>query len=150
MARAGGARNTESRSEVTKLIETGVNVIAVQLVNADDPQDDDAFFDARLVGASGGAAGATPGRLNSTYNINAAPQMRQVEHNPLQPISGQPVTITAKVTDPDGVVQIGDGQWRARTNRATPIAAVWPSSPRFRSGCCSERPRPRSDAVAVS
>lgn len=25
--------------------------------------------------------------------------------------------------DPDGVVQVGDGQWRARTNRATPIAA---------------------------
>ncbi len=29
VARAGGARNTESRSEVTKLIETGVNVIAI-------------------------------------------------------------------------------------------------------------------------
>ena len=23
--------------------------------------------------------------------------------------------------DPDGVVEVGDGQWRARTNRATPI-----------------------------
>jgi membrane-bound serine protease (ClpP class) len=25
--------------------------------------------------------------------------------------------------DPDGVAQVGDAKWRARTNRATPIAA---------------------------
>ena len=25
--------------------------------------------------------------------------------------------------DPDGVVSVGDGRWRARTNRATPVAA---------------------------
>jgi membrane-bound serine protease (ClpP class) len=25
--------------------------------------------------------------------------------------------------DPDGVVRVGEGTWRARTNRATPIAA---------------------------
>jgi membrane-bound serine protease (ClpP class) len=28
--------------------------------------------------------------------------------------------------DPEGAVQVGDGQWRARTNRATPIAAGEP------------------------
>ena len=28
--------------------------------------------------------------------------------------------------DPDGIVQVGDAQWRARTNRATPIAAGEP------------------------
>ncbi len=28
--------------------------------------------------------------------------------------------------DPEGTVQVGDGQWRARTNRATPIAAGEP------------------------
>jgi len=25
--------------------------------------------------------------------------------------------------DPDGVVRVGDGEWRARTNRATPLHA---------------------------
>ena len=28
--------------------------------------------------------------------------------------------------DPDGVVKVGDGTWRARTNRATPVAAGAP------------------------
>jgi membrane-bound serine protease (ClpP class) len=28
--------------------------------------------------------------------------------------------------DPDGVVKVGDGKWRARTNRATPVAAGAP------------------------
>jgi membrane-bound serine protease (ClpP class) len=31
--------------------------------------------------------------------------------------------VAVEAIDPDGVVQVGDGQWRARTNRATPIAA---------------------------
>ena len=28
--------------------------------------------------------------------------------------------------DPDGIVKVGDGKWRARTNRATPVAAGEP------------------------
>jgi membrane-bound serine protease (ClpP class) len=29
--------------------------------------------------------------------------------------------VAVEAVDPDGVVQVGEGQWRARTNRATPI-----------------------------
>src|SRR5262245_17221995 len=31
--------------------------------------------------------------------------------------------VAVEAVDPDGVVQVGDAQWRARTNRATPIKA---------------------------
>lgn len=30
--------------------------------------------------------------------------------------------VAVEAVDPDGIVQVGDAQWRARTNRATPIA----------------------------
>ena len=33
---------------------------------------------------------------------------------------GRPVTVIDDV-DPDGVVEVGNGRWRARTNRATPV-----------------------------
>ncbi len=45
----------------------------------------------------------TPGMQNSVYALNAAPQIRQVNHNPQQPTTSDPIVITAKVTDPDGV-----------------------------------------------
>ena len=45
----------------------------------------------------------TPGTQNTVFAANAAPQIRQVSHTPQQPTSEQPTTITAKVTDPNGV-----------------------------------------------
>ncbi|MBN2513014.1 MAG: lamin tail domain-containing protein, partial [Sedimentisphaerales bacterium] len=49
----------------------------------------------------------TPGDLNTAVVAeNCPPQIRQVNHSPQQPKSGQIVTITAKVTDPDGVASV--------------------------------------------
>ncbi len=48
----------------------------------------------------------TPGLQNSAYTTNVPPQIRQVNHEPKQPLSGEAVVITAKVTDPDGVKQV--------------------------------------------
>ncbi|MBP8303006.1 MAG: lamin tail domain-containing protein [Phycisphaerae bacterium] len=48
----------------------------------------------------------TPGRKNSVYSRAVPPQIRQVRHRPEAPVSGEPVRITAKVTDPDGVHQV--------------------------------------------
>ncbi|MFC1452883.1 DUF2341 domain-containing protein [Verrucomicrobiota bacterium] len=53
-----------------------------------------------------GQGDPTPGRQNSAWTLNAPPQVRQVEHNPQQPASGQPVAVTAKITDPDGVGEV--------------------------------------------
>ncbi len=55
------------------------------------------------LGGSWQGALPTPGTANSVLVANAPPQMRQVNHSPFQPQAGQPVTITAHVTDPDGV-----------------------------------------------
>jgi hypothetical protein len=49
----------------------------------------------------------TPGAVNSAvYATNIPPHIRQVNHDPEQPASGEVVTITAKVTDPDGVASV--------------------------------------------
>ena len=45
----------------------------------------------------------TPGALNSVFATSAPPQIRQVEHTPKVPLAAQPLTITAKITDPQGV-----------------------------------------------
>ena len=60
-------------------------------------------FDNDLAG-SWRSAYPTPKAKNTTvFANNIPPHIRQVEHNPQQPTSGQTVTITCKVTDPDGV-----------------------------------------------
>jgi len=53
-------------------------------------------------------SGPTPGVQNSVHaaDRNVAPHMRQVEHGPDQPLSGQDVTVTAKVTDVHGVADV--------------------------------------------
>lgn len=48
----------------------------------------------------------TPGRINSVFTNNAPPQIRQVKHQPNQPTSSEPITITAKITDPDGLASV--------------------------------------------
>ena len=71
---------------------------SIQLVNP--------FFDNDL-GGSRRSAYPTPGVKNTAvYADNIPPHIRQVNHSPKQPKSGQVVTITAKVTDPDGVAGV--------------------------------------------
>ena len=48
----------------------------------------------------------TPGATNSVFATNAAPNLRQVKHSPKSPASTNQVTITCKVTDPDGVASV--------------------------------------------
>jgi len=52
------------------------------------------------------ALAATPGAKNSVWAANAPPQIRQVAHLPQQPKSEGPITVTAKITDPDGVGEV--------------------------------------------
>lgn len=59
------------------------------------------------LGGSWRSAYPTPAAENSAiYTNNIPPQIRQVTHYPELPVSGRTVTITAKVTDPDGVVGV--------------------------------------------
>ena len=71
---------------------------SIQLINP--------YLDNDLSG-SWRSASPTPMAFNdSVYLENTPPHIRQVKHSPKQPKSGQPVTITAKVTDSDGVAEV--------------------------------------------
>jgi hypothetical protein len=71
---------------------------SIQLINP--------FLDNNLAG-SWRSAYPTPVALNaSVYLDNPPPHIRQVNHSPKQPKSGQAVTITAKITDSDGVADV--------------------------------------------
>jgi hypothetical protein len=118
------------------LLSNGLNTIAVQAHNSCLGLDcsSDFFFDARLIGQSGGstASGPTPGRVNSVFALNAPPQIRQVAHTPEQPTSGQNVLVSAKVTDPDGVASVtlqyqivNPGSYIELTDPAYTNAANW-------------------------
>ena len=45
----------------------------------------------------------TPGAQNSAFTANPAPAIRNVTHAPATPKSWQPVTITAQISDPQGI-----------------------------------------------
>ncbi len=61
------------------------------------------LFDNNL-GGSWRSAPPTPAAVNSlVFAENIPPQIRQVRHSPKQPQANEAVTVTAKVTDPDGV-----------------------------------------------
>ncbi len=50
--------------------------------------------------------GPTPGKANGAAVENAPPAVRQVNHSPMAPVSGEAVHISAKVTDADGVAGV--------------------------------------------
>ena len=94
-------------SAVVSALRAGENTIAVQFFNSSISNSSDAYFDARLIASTGGGgASPTPGARNSVFADNAAPQMRHVEHTPQQPKSGEVVTVTSLITDPDGVASV--------------------------------------------
>ena len=49
---------------------------------------------------------ASPGAVNLQFATNAPPAIRQVQHSPQQPTSANPIVISAKVTDPNGVASV--------------------------------------------
>jgi hypothetical protein len=83
---------------------SGTNVLAVQLVTFNKEASPASFFDARLL--TDRHPGPTPGMVNSVFDANAAPAIRQVHATPEQPVAGEAVAITAKITDPNGVASV--------------------------------------------
>jgi hypothetical protein len=82
----------------------GTNVIAVHAFNSSDGSSDFSM-DLELLSATNTSAVPTPGAVNSVKAAASSaspPAIRQVDHSPVTPAAGQQVTITAKVTDPDG------------------------------------------------
>ena len=48
----------------------------------------------------------TPGLRNSRYATNAGPAMTEIAHSPVLPAAGEPIVVTARVQDPDGVANV--------------------------------------------
>ena len=85
----------------------GTNVITILGLNASLGSSDftmDAELKSTDPAQNGGSP--TPGAQNSVFATNAAPAVRQVDHAPVSPAANVPVTITAKVTDPEGVASV--------------------------------------------
>ncbi|MGC6566055.1 MAG: lamin tail domain-containing protein [Akkermansiaceae bacterium] len=83
----------------------GTNVIAVHALNATLGSSDfsiDVTLEATNE-SSGGGTTPTPGAPNTSSSSLTPPAIRQVDHSPESPTSTDPVTITAKLTDPDGM-----------------------------------------------
>jgi hypothetical protein len=110
----------------------GTNIIAIQVANASSGSTD-FFFDARLATTSStNAAGPTPGAINAVFAANAPPQIRQLNHSPNEPAGNQPITVTAKITDPQGVNAVAlqyqivtPGNYIELTDAAYTNAANW-------------------------
>jgi hypothetical protein len=85
----------------------GENTIAVQVFNASVGSSDLAFdFELLRPPVTEVVYAASPGARNLAYAENAAPNIRQVAHSPSAPAAADPVVVTAKVTDPDGVAAV--------------------------------------------
>ena len=48
----------------------------------------------------------TPGARNSRYVSNAPPAIAAVSHSPILPAANQPIVVTARVGDPDGIASV--------------------------------------------
>ncbi len=87
------------------LLVGGTNVLCVHSLN-ESTGSSDYYFDASLTTAGGVASSnPTPGDPNGArldQNLTP-PQVRQVSHAPTEPAAGQDVTITARITDPEGM-----------------------------------------------
>lgn len=106
-ARESNAYATLTVNSLRDRLLPGTNLITVQLHNSSLSESTDCFFDLRLTAETAAVGrGPTPGRLNAAWATNAPPQIRQVDHDPNQPRSGDSVVLTARVTDPDGVQHV--------------------------------------------
>ncbi|MFT5413413.1 MAG: hypothetical protein ACI9NC_006167, partial [Verrucomicrobiales bacterium] len=87
------------------ILMTGTNTVAVHGFNSTFGSSDFSIdCEVKTPSPSGASVGVpTPGAANSVFSPSAPPNIRQVVHLPEQPVSGEDVLITARVTDPEGV-----------------------------------------------
>ncbi len=88
-------------------LKRGENTIAVQAFNQ-SLRSNDFSIDVMLFLPNGDDLRdvppfPTPGSRNTAFAETAPPQIRQVDHSPQQPAEDEPISISAKVTDSDGV-----------------------------------------------
>jgi len=111
----GGFANNHEADDYEEFTLTGVaaylvegtNTLALQGINSGTGSSD-LTTEAELVftGSTGGTptnSDPSPGAPNSVFVNNAPPALRQVEHLPTEPKTGDPVVVTIKATDLGGI-----------------------------------------------
>ena len=93
-ASGGVSDEVDFRAEFPWPISPNGEGASMQLINA--------TLDNDLGGAWRGAP-PTPGVRNAVYSGPAPPIVRQVEHSPKEPTAADPIVISAKITDAEGV-----------------------------------------------
>jgi hypothetical protein len=90
-----------------RFLRPGNNVLAILAING-TLTSSDFSIDAALVETPRDAIPPrpSPGQPNRSALASPPPQIRQVAHKPALPCSGERVTISAKITDPDGVSKV--------------------------------------------
>jgi hypothetical protein len=79
---------------------------SIELINPDLDNSLGGNWRASASGSAPSQVGPTPGQRNRAFALNAPPSLRQVSHSPTQPTPGTAVTVSARVTDPDGVAAV--------------------------------------------
>jgi hypothetical protein len=93
-------------TNVRALAVSGTNILAVHVLQQ-TPTSSDMSFDAELIAAATpGGTNPTPGAVNSVWSLAAPPHMRQVKHSPEQPTTNDAITVTAKITAPQGIASV--------------------------------------------
>ncbi len=96
----------EPITNATTFLVEGQNTVAVQVFNG-TLGSSDLGFDLELIRPAGELTfQPTPGARNTVRSPTAPPQLRQVSHESEQPASGEPVKITVKATDPQGIGEV--------------------------------------------
>lgn len=99
---------TELTLNGAAFLREGTNVIAIRGINS-SANSSDFSLDVELLSAPNESTNSytpTPGQRNSSYAVAAPPQIRQVNHEPSEPTSGESVLITAKITDPNEIGEV--------------------------------------------
>lgn len=117
----------------------GTNVVAVQAFNSSLSSNDFSIDVSVEAARSSSATSPTPGAVNSCSSAAAPPAIRQVVHTPVQPVAGQTVLVTAKITDPSGVSAaalryqpVDPGAYIAKGDAL--FATTWTSAPMYDDG----------------
>jgi hypothetical protein len=94
------------------LLVDGENVLALHALNQSS-NSSDMLVEARLTGTVAGELGGvgylvapTPGTANGSILAGLGPIAGDVVHAPFQPANGQAVTVTAEMSDPQGVASV--------------------------------------------
>ena len=91
----------------SQILRPGKNVVAVHGVNGTlDSSDFSLDLELKTPPANAIPPRPSPGRENGVFAENAGPQIDKVEHEPQVALSGKPLVVRARVSDPDGVKQV--------------------------------------------